>query len=162
MIADTKQTSIICIKVTVVVAQGSDCKRILSGCAFINSSLLHYTAKGQILQEDNIEHTRIYHVSSWNLDINAEMNRFESYLHNPDYGWFVQPLSPSACPFLHFRVVWGVAVMLISVEHLQKTAASVWHSKGWNVWKKKRHQKLSTLMQIIIDHSLPSKSDISR
>ena len=59
-------------------------------------------------------------MSSWNLDINAEMNRFESYLHNPDYGWFVQPLSPSACPFLHFRVVWGVAVMLISVEHLKK------------------------------------------
>ena len=146
----------------VVVVHGSDCWRILSGSAFINSSLLHYTAKGQILQEDNIEHTRIYHVSSWNLDINAEMNRFESYLHNPDYGWFVQPLSPSACPFLHFRVVWGVAVMLISVEHLQKTAASFWHSKGWNVWKKKRHQKLSTLMQIIIDHSLPSKSDISR
>ena len=118
MIADTKQTSIICIKVTVVVAQGSDCKRILSGCAFINSSLLHYTAKGQILQEDNIEHTRIYHVSSRNLDINVEVNKFESHLHNSDYGWFEEPPSPSAWPLLLFRFVWGVAFMLISGEHL--------------------------------------------
>ena len=39
-----------------VVVHVSDCKRILSGRAFINSSLLHYTAKGRLLHEDNIEH----------------------------------------------------------------------------------------------------------
>ena len=40
----------------VVVVDASDCRRILSGSAFINSSLLHYTAKGRLLHEDNIEH----------------------------------------------------------------------------------------------------------
>ena len=39
-----------------VMVHVSDCKRILSGRAFINSSLLHYTAKGRLLHEDNIEH----------------------------------------------------------------------------------------------------------
>ena len=37
-----------------VVVHVSDCKRILSGRAFINSSLLHYTAKRQIHQEDTL------------------------------------------------------------------------------------------------------------
>ena len=45
-----------CRLVLVVVVDASDCRRILSGSAFINSSLLHYTAKGRLLHEDNIEH----------------------------------------------------------------------------------------------------------
>ena len=42
--------------IAIVMVHVSDCKRILSGRAFINSSLLHYTAKGRLLHEDNIEH----------------------------------------------------------------------------------------------------------
>ena len=42
------------IVMVMVMVHVSDCKRILSGRAFINSSLLHYTAKRQIHQEDTL------------------------------------------------------------------------------------------------------------